>query len=1235
MARPSSPEAAPQRRTMSSSPPPVAADSTRVCLLVIGMHRSGTSALTRVLSLLGAALPRKILGADHDNQAGHWEPERLIPVHDALLLDAGSSWRDWRPFTAEALAPGRLAHHTAELRRVIAEEYSDAPLFVLKDPRVCRLVPVYVDVLREIGIAVRPVIAFRNPLEVAASLAARNGMPKADAVMLWLRSVLDAERASRGLPRTVVGYDRLLAEGARAVADWDLRLGVTWPMPLAEAETVIDAVLRGDLRHHAIPAEDLQIDAVTAGWAADAYAALSLLAHDEADMSARGVLDRVAGEFGRATPLLAARDADALAAAGRLREELAHGQAAAAAEVVALQTETAARETAAAARINELRTEVAARETVLTARSAEFAKQKAALETQMAELETEFVTREAALTTRIARLESAIGAREATVAAELTGLQRRIAAEQERADGLQRQYHTLLDSRRWQAASALAALYHRLPRPLKRAIEWGLRKRRKFRLRRQSRTIRRSGRFDGQYYLQHNPDVAQMGMDPIHHYLVYGAREGRNPAADFDTRAYITRYPEAGRAGNNPLVHALRVGTWWSGAPASSNVPTDWPLIGPKQLRDVSVIVPIYNGRAHLERLLPALVRNTSRDVEFIFLDDASPDRSIAELIEPVLHALPRARFIRSPENRGFVATVNAAAELARRHFVLLNTDTDVPPGWLERLMAPVFADPGIASATPFSNAATIFSFPRPNEDNRLPGGLSVERIDAAFRGLPREHWPAAGQLEVPTGVGFCMAINGDVWRSLGGFDVAAFGRGYGEENDWCQRSVARGYRHVLVPNLFVHHDHGGSFPAAEKQRLIADHMAVLAERWPGYMPSVHAHIARDPWRELRSRALERLCLSHRPLVVFDHAMGGGANAYRQQIVRRAESSGVPAVVVTHRAGQEAFNATYSFCGAESTRDALRPQDLIDPTLLSDGATLVYNDLVGWPRPLAAVAFLHSLAERNDVHMRALIHDFFSVCPSYTLLDDSTRFCGVPADLAECRRCLPGNPHAHLQADPAEWRRAWGGLLDVADEVICFSASSKAILVRAYPALADRVVVRPHEPVTTIERPAQVTAGRPLTVGVVGGINVAKGARVVMALCEHLRRAAPEARVVVIGEVDPAEQRPFPNLIIHGRYAAADLPALIEHHEVNACLLPSIWPETFSYVTQEIMALELPLVCFDVGAPAERVRDYRYGVVIEPGVGAAAVHQALERSRQRREAIPEAGADGVARGFQP
>ena len=360
----------------------------RVCLLVIGMHRSGTSAVTHVLSLLGAGLPQKLLGATPGgNPLGHWEAERLIVAHDALLAEAGSAWDDWQSLSFQDLAPERLAHHKAQLRQLIAEEYGDKPLFVLKDPRVCRFVPLYIDVLAEMGIAACAVITFRNPLEVAASLLVRNGMPKVDGMLLWLRNVLDAERGSRGLPRVILGYDRLLAEGVDAVGDLGTRLGVSMVPPSETVAAEIENAVRRDLRHHKIGADELCRDPLAAGWIADTFAALLSLANDEADAAARSTLDRVAVEFGRATPWLATQEA-------------------------------AAQEAAAKA------SEAQVRQTV------------------------------APLNAEVARLESTLKAREADVVAA------------------QLQYDTLVGSRPWRLASALASSYAHLPSPVKRALEW-------------------------------------------------------------------------------------------------------------------------------------------------------------------------------------------------------------------------------------------------------------------------------------------------------------------------------------------------------------------------------------------------------------------------------------------------------------------------------------------------------------------------------------------------------------------------------------------------------------------------------------------------------------------------------------------------------------------------------------------------------------------------------------------
>ena len=140
----------------------------RTALVVLGMHRSGTSAVTRVLGLLGAALPKQpMLSLKNED---HWEPERLVRLHEAMLEEAGSRWDDWRAFDPASLGK-RLDHYKSRIKTILAEEYADAQLMVIKDPRMCRFVPLYNDVLAELDITPRFVLLQRNPLAVTASLA--------------------------------------------------------------------------------------------------------------------------------------------------------------------------------------------------------------------------------------------------------------------------------------------------------------------------------------------------------------------------------------------------------------------------------------------------------------------------------------------------------------------------------------------------------------------------------------------------------------------------------------------------------------------------------------------------------------------------------------------------------------------------------------------------------------------------------------------------------------------------------------------------------------------------------------------------------------------------------------------------------------------------------------------------------------------------------------------------------
>ena len=165
-----------------------------------------------------------------------------------------------------------------------------------------------------------------------------------------------------------------------------------------------------------------------------------------------------------------------------------------------------------------------------------------------------------------------------------------------------------------------------------------------------------------------------------------------------------------------------------------------------------------------------------------------------------------------------------------------------------------------------------------------------------------------------------------------------------------------------------------------------------------------------------------------------------------------------------------------------------------------------------------------------------------------------------------------------------------------ADEIVTFSRASGSLLQRAYPDLdAKQVSVRPHAVRYLPDRALELDPCAPLHIGVVGEISHAKGAEVVTALDDLLRRTRSAARLSVIGTLDRSQPGEIPRT---GRYRTADLPDLLAAQSVNVCLVPSIWPETFCYVVDELLRLGMPVAAFDLGAPAERLRDHPLGLVL-------------------------------------
>lgn len=269
----------------------------RICLLVLGMHRSGTSAVTRALNLLGASLPADLVEANPTNQLGHWEPRRLMQLNNHILAHAGRRWDDWRPLDLAKIKAEELEAFRSEARQIIEEDFADLHLFALKEPRVTLLAGFYADILRSMNVDVRYIVTNRNPLAICQSLASRNRMTVSQGSLLWLRYSLAAERQTRGLARAFVSYEDIVSDWLPPFRAIESRLKIEWPNWTGTTENAVSSHFTSKHQNHVADEHRLKAHPEIPNWVKEAYSAYRLLEVDDGSAEAIATLDRLAGEF--------------------------------------------------------------------------------------------------------------------------------------------------------------------------------------------------------------------------------------------------------------------------------------------------------------------------------------------------------------------------------------------------------------------------------------------------------------------------------------------------------------------------------------------------------------------------------------------------------------------------------------------------------------------------------------------------------------------------------------------------------------------------------------------------------------------------------------------------------------------------------------------------------------------------------------------------------------------------
>lgn len=723
--------------------------------------------------------------------------------------------------------------------------------------------------------------------------------------------------------------------------------------------------------------------------------------------------------------------------------------------------------------------------------------------------------------------------------------------------------------------------------------------------------------FDSAWYRDHYADVAASGMIPLVHYLQSGAAELRNPHPRFNAAWYAEQHPEAAK---NPLLHHVLVGVRQGRLTEKpidigDYLPSAAPVFDCPPDVVVDVVVPVYRGLAATQRCLDSVLADPSRPPgRVIVVDDRSPEPALSAWLDK-LAAERRIVLLRNRRNLGFVASANRGMQQAApRDVVLLNSDTEVPAGWLQRLAAQVYAHPRIASASPFSNNATICGYPS-DACSPIPFGLTLAQVDDACRTVN-----AGRRVALPTTLGSCMYIRRAALDQLGGFDEKTFNRGYGEENEFCLRAAERGWGHVLACDVFVYHEGRVSFgPAGDA--LAQQGIELLCERHPEYRRVITEHVRQDavgPYRFAVTAALLRQ--SGLPVILMlSHALGGGVQQHIRTLVQQLE--GEAHVLLLSATDRGAVLTLPAIAGhPELVLPGERVGDLVR-FLLSCGVSRAHvHHLLGMDLDV------RKLLHRLDVPFDVTVHDYFALCPQVNLLPwKHAHFCGEPGPAA-CNACIADTP-SNGARDILAWRGQFTWLFREAERVICPSEDSRARLARY--GLADRAVVVPHEPVGAAAWPMRPPAlrGGKLRVAVLGVLAPQKGAHTVLSVVAAADRKAVEFHLIGYPE-EALPDEVAARINVTGTYEQHELPGLLAKMKPHVVWFPAQWPETYSYTLSAAIDAGLPVVASRVGAFTERLEGRPLSWLVDPRASAAewlaafdAVRTAL-RGPARDDAAP-------------
>lgn len=615
------------------------------------------------------------------------------------------------------------------------------------------------------------------------------------------------------------------------------------------------------------------------------------------------------------------------------------------------------------------------------------------------------------------------------------------------------------------------------------------------------------------------------------------------------------------------------------------------------------IIIPIYNAYDCLTPCIDSVIKNTKFDGNrLILINDCSPDNRVLALLKKYKKKHEFIDVYDNKENLGFVGTVNKGMKLSSNDVVLLNSDTEVTKNWLLKMQTCAYSDDSIATVTPLSNNATLASVPKIFEANDLPKGLTLKEMGQIVETASYNDYP-----EIPTGHGFCLFIKRTVLDEIGFFDEKTFGKGYGEENDFCFRCLDYGYKNVLCDNTYIYHKESQSF-SENKIALMKNGREKLRARYPIYQQKSDNWCVRKPIKYIGeniklnlfshdNKRLNILFIIHDWKNIKNNL--GGTTLHAYDIIKNLRHKYNFHVL----APEDGIFKVYSYC--------VNSENVINYNI--DETFNIYNFNNKSYRKLVSdivnnydISFVHihhlkghyfdaiDVFKEKKIKYTMSLHDFYCICPLITMFTNDGGYCNN-FNTSKCNECIKENTNVHNNMID-NWRKKWAYVLENAEYIVAPSDSCKKTIQKVYKNI-DIEVIEHGIDLKKMKMTATMDNSKNINVAIIGAIGIHKG----MKLFDDVINKSKYKNITfhLFGIIDSKDFNTRKNFINHGKYKRNDIQKLVSDNKIDLICLMSMCPETYSYTLSEAVACGVPVIATNLGALNERIEKYNLGWIVD------------------------------------